>query len=48
MGGFSVGFMVFSDSIATASICLTCCRLDDFFGLCRKSTILSTAVQLFG
>ena len=46
MGGFSVGFMVLSDGIATSFICLTC-RLDDFFGLCRKSTTLSTAVQLF-
>jgi hypothetical protein len=46
MGGFSVGSMVLSDGIATAFICLTG-RLDDFFGLCRKSTILSTAVQLF-
>ena len=27
---------------------LTCCRLDDFFGLRRKSTTLSTAVQHFG
>lgn len=45
MGGYSVGFMVLSDGIATAFICLVCFRLGDFFGLCRKSTALSAAVQ---
>lgn len=43
MGGYSVGFMVLSDGIATAFICLVCFRLGDFFGLCRKSTALSAA-----
>jgi len=45
MGGFSVGFMVLPDGIVTAFICLARFRLGDFFGLCRKSTALSTAVQ---
>lgn len=46
MGGYSVGFMVLSDGIATAFICLVCFRLGDFFGLCRKSTALSARLDI--